>query len=342
MTARPSARGQLPSAASRSKTVKMRHGRKSKSKRFDGYKRHIVADLDGELILACAVTPANRPEEEAAPVLRDDIAHLPSRNVIAELHIDRGYVGSTLVQDVLDARREVICKPWVARNGKLLTKSDFHINMRSHTIRCPAREVERVRARLRRGVRSRSGARCPLRSGCTMASPAAGRTVSIARDEPCNIVCVSSSPLLRAANVYANESPSRIASHTWAESRVGALATSVFGKTCSASDAQPPSRISKLSTASSSERRESHWIQSVCRSRHSSGPMLPMVASLHAVRSRPPPQERLLSLRTLRAADRTHVPEVMASSRTAARCRTSDPLRGGDCCRWEARATKGY
>jgi hypothetical protein len=44
----------------------MRHGRKSKSKRFNGYKRHIARDLDSKLILSCAVAPANRPEEEAA------------------------------------------------------------------------------------------------------------------------------------------------------------------------------------------------------------------------------------------------------------------------------------
>lgn len=161
----------------------MRHGRKSKSKRFNGYKRHIAADLDSELILACAVTPANRPEEEAAPVLRDDIGHLPDRNVIAELHIDRGYIGSTLVQDVLKAHREVICKPWVARNGKLFAKSDFHINMRAHTIQCPAGEVERFEPGSVVEFDPEACARCPLRSQCTMASPAVGRTVSIAQDE---------------------------------------------------------------------------------------------------------------------------------------------------------------
>jgi hypothetical protein len=161
----------------------MRHGRKSKSKRFNGYKRHIAADLDSDLILACAVTPANRPEEEAAPVLRDDIAHLPTRNVIAELHIDRGYVGSTLVQDVLEARREVLCKPWVARNGKLFSKSDFLIDMRARTIRCPAGEVERFEPGSVVEFDPEVCARCPLRPACTMASPAAGRTVSIAHDE---------------------------------------------------------------------------------------------------------------------------------------------------------------
>jgi hypothetical protein len=161
----------------------MRHGRKSKSKRFNGYKRHIAADLDSHLILACAITPANRPEEEAAPALREDIAHLPSRNVIGELHIDRGYIGSTLVHDVLEARREVLCKPWVARNGNLFTKSDFHIDMRTHTIRCPAGEVERFEPGSVVEFDPEACARCPLRSGCTMASPSAGRTVSIAKDE---------------------------------------------------------------------------------------------------------------------------------------------------------------
>jgi hypothetical protein len=51
----------------------MRHGRKSKTKLFHGYKRHIGVDLDTTLVLACAVTPANRPEEEAAPTLKADI-----------------------------------------------------------------------------------------------------------------------------------------------------------------------------------------------------------------------------------------------------------------------------
>jgi len=90
----------------------MRHGRKSKSKRFDGYKGHIGLDLDLGLVLACAITPANRPEEEAAPALLDDVAHYPDRNRIAELHIDRGYIGSSLVTSVLKHGGEVLCNIW--------------------------------------------------------------------------------------------------------------------------------------------------------------------------------------------------------------------------------------
>ena len=48
----------------------MRHGRKSKSKRFNGFKRHVALDLDTDLILAGTVMPANRPEAEAAPALK--------------------------------------------------------------------------------------------------------------------------------------------------------------------------------------------------------------------------------------------------------------------------------
>jgi hypothetical protein len=162
----------------------MRHGRKSKSKRFNGYKRHIAADLDTRLILACAVTPANRPEDEAAPELRDDVARLPDRCEIGQLFIDRGYIGSTLVQDVLARRGEVLCKPWVARNGQLFRKSDFKINIRLRTIRCPAGEIEHFEPGSVVEFDPEACARCPLRSDCTMASHDKGRTISIAHDEP--------------------------------------------------------------------------------------------------------------------------------------------------------------
>ena len=41
----------------------MRHGRKSRSLFVDGYKRHIVRDLDSGLIPVVGVTAANAPEQ---------------------------------------------------------------------------------------------------------------------------------------------------------------------------------------------------------------------------------------------------------------------------------------
>lgn len=159
----------------------MRHGRKSKSQLFNGYKRHIAIDLDTTLILAGAVLPANRPEGEAAPALKADIDRMQRR--IAEAHMDRGYIASPLVDEVLAEGGEVICKPWVARNGELFTKAEFKINMREMTITCPAGEVEHIDLGADIEFDAAACDRCELRAKCTSASPGTGRSVSIAENE---------------------------------------------------------------------------------------------------------------------------------------------------------------
>ncbi|MEK7423130.1 MAG: IS1182 family transposase [Actinomycetota bacterium] len=159
----------------------MRHGRKSKSKRFNGYKRHLATDLDTTLIVACAVTPANRPEDEAAPQLKSDVEKMQRR--IQEVHIDRGYITSPVVREVLDAGGVVLCKPWVPRNGERFTKADFKINLRDMTITCPAGEVEQIDLGADVEFNPEACARCPSRAACTTAGRGHGRSVSIADDE---------------------------------------------------------------------------------------------------------------------------------------------------------------
>lgn len=160
----------------------MRHGRKSKSKRFNGYKRHIAADLDSGLVVACAVTPANVAEERATEPLRRDIAEQGLK--IRELYIDRAYINSELAQTVL-ARTAVFCKPWRQHNtrGKLFSKSDFHLDLRRHTITCPGGETERFEAGQVVEFDPEACGRCKLRSQCTMANEANGRMVSMSEDE---------------------------------------------------------------------------------------------------------------------------------------------------------------
>ncbi|WP_438024005.1 transposase [Sorangium sp. So ce233] len=120
----------------------MRHGRKSRSKRFDGYKEHIARDLDLPVIVACAVTPANRPEEEGAAPIAEDIQRQRLR--LGELHIDRAYVNSPVVDDVIRDGGQVFSKPWGqrARSPDLISKRDFKIDLRAKTITCPAGQVE--------------------------------------------------------------------------------------------------------------------------------------------------------------------------------------------------------
>ena len=160
----------------------MRHGRKSKSKRFNGFKQHVGLDLDTDLIVACAVTPANRPEEEATPELQQDVER--QQRQVSELHIDRAYVNSSLVAEVLKTGGEVLAKPWALRNSqKLFTKGDFKINMRDRTITCPAGQVESFEPGDVVEFDPETCGPCPLRGQCTHSASGRGRTIRIAEDE---------------------------------------------------------------------------------------------------------------------------------------------------------------
>jgi hypothetical protein len=75
----------------------MRHGRKSRSVRVDGYKRHVLHDLDTGLIRAVGVTPANAPEASVTEAISADLSHQGA--TLVELHIDRAYLSSHLVRE---------------------------------------------------------------------------------------------------------------------------------------------------------------------------------------------------------------------------------------------------
>lgn len=159
----------------------MRHGRKTKSKRFNGYKRHLAIDLDTLLVLAVAVLPANRPEQEAAPNLVADIT--AQGLTITSLYIDRGYINAPIVDEVLARRGAVICRPWLAQNGSLFSKRAFQINMRDRTITCPAGEQQPIILGAKVEFPAETCRACPLRAKCTDAAPDRGRSVAIAENE---------------------------------------------------------------------------------------------------------------------------------------------------------------
>lgn len=161
----------------------MRHGRKSSSKRFNGFKSHIAMDLDSDLILACAVTPANRSEEEGVPLLRDDLA-IPSYD-IHELFIDRGYIANADVRAMADAGRTVVCKPWAQPNGRFFPKAAFHIDIRKKLITCPNGKQRAFELGTTVRFAATDCRQCPKRSACTGgALEVQGRHVQIAEDEP--------------------------------------------------------------------------------------------------------------------------------------------------------------
>jgi hypothetical protein len=164
--------------------AEMRHGRKSKSKRFNGYKQHVSTDLDTNLIIACTVTPANRPEEEATPELEADMSRLGM--VPAELFIDRAYLNSSLAENVVREGGQIICKPWRGgqANPDLFGKRDFTINVRSGTITCPAGQVESFDPGQVVEFDPEACGPCQVRARCTRAASGKGRTVTMGDNEP--------------------------------------------------------------------------------------------------------------------------------------------------------------
>ena len=161
--------------------AEMRHGRKTKSKRFNGYKRHLAIDLDTLLVLAVAVLPANRPEQDAAPALVADIT--AQGLIIDSLYIDRAYINAPIVDEILARRGTIICRPWRSRNGEHFSKSDFVLNMRDRTITCPAGEQQHITLGAKVEFPAETCRDCPLRAKCTDAGPERGRTVAIAENE---------------------------------------------------------------------------------------------------------------------------------------------------------------
>lgn len=160
--------------------AEMRHGRKNRNYTFNGYKRHIATDLDSSLIVAVAVTPANLSEHLAMEVLQDDLS--AQQIVVDELYIDRGYIASDVVDDVLADGGEVICRPWQYSNQGRFTKTDFHINIRDRTITCPEGETQHFRFGATVSFPTAICQGCPSRKQCTTTS-SGGRQVRIAPDE---------------------------------------------------------------------------------------------------------------------------------------------------------------
>jgi len=159
----------------------MRHGRKSKSKRFNGYKRHLARDLDTGLILACALVAANRPEEDSAADLKADLDRF--KRDIGGLFIDRAYINAPIVADTEARGGKIICRPWATRNGQHFPKSSFDINIRNRTITCPEGRTEPFHFGTTVEFDPEHCDSCPSRARCTDSSPGHGRTVSIADNE---------------------------------------------------------------------------------------------------------------------------------------------------------------
>jgi len=158
--------------------AEMRHGRKSRRVRVDGYKRHVMRDLDSELVVAVGITPANVPEAKVAGGIKSDLDR--QQIILKELHIDRAYLSSLLVSE-RSAELEIFCKAWPVRAGAFFPKTAFTIDWEREMLRCPQGIEMSCQPGKVVHFPTETCAVCPQRSRCTGSKT--GRSVKVHADE---------------------------------------------------------------------------------------------------------------------------------------------------------------
>lgn len=163
----------------------MRHGRKSQSQSFEGYKASLVAETEHGVILATDVHPANVADREPVKELLAAAESSAEQNV-ARMIGDTAYGDVGTREEIGQRGVEVIAKvPPVSRRKGCFSVEDFKIEERRGCAICPAGKRSARRHRIYfhgdgwRYVFSRDDCdACALRKQCTM-SKAKGRSISV-------------------------------------------------------------------------------------------------------------------------------------------------------------------
>jgi len=164
----------------------MRHGRKSHSKAFDGYKASVVAETTNGVILATDIRAGNVHDSEGAAQLVTKAAECSGQDVDCMLG-DTAYGNMEIRAEVEALGVEVVAKvPPGTRKGMFGLK-DFRIDKKRGVARCPAGKRSLRRDEIRgddpgwRYVFSRNDCGpCTLRNQCTKGAKTA-RVVQITR-----------------------------------------------------------------------------------------------------------------------------------------------------------------
>lgn len=155
----------------------MRHGRKSQSYKFTGYKRFFIVVGGGRLVAGALAQPANLPEADATPQLLHD---LERHGDVQGLDFDRGFLASKVIEDLQVRGVEIRCKPWRSRNGSRFPKGRFAVDLVAGTATCPSKVTVPIRTSAkghRKATWGRNCEACSLREACTGAEK--GRSIQI-------------------------------------------------------------------------------------------------------------------------------------------------------------------
>ncbi len=182
--------GRIPSATD----PEQRHGRKSKSHRFNGHKGAVATDRDSQILLDADVLAGSASDAEGV-LGQVERVEANTGEPVAETLGDCVYGSGETRQAFADAGRELVAKvPQEGSNRGLFPKSGFLLDLLHDTVTCPGGETTGAFTVQKDGGKLFAfGAvcgGCPLREQCTTA--AGGRTVRVHPQEE----------LLQAARAY--------------------------------------------------------------------------------------------------------------------------------------------
>jgi hypothetical protein len=159
-----------------------RHGHKTAAHGFDGYKAHVAADPDSEIITAAEVSPATRGDATVAPTLLGDLVQAQDEPTAGGVVYGDSAYGTGAHLAWLDPQglTPMVKTALPAAPGGRFAKDQFRIDLAAGTVSCPARVTVAIRPARRGGGRAGFGvvcSVCPLRQACT--SSVGGRVVAV-------------------------------------------------------------------------------------------------------------------------------------------------------------------
>lgn len=169
-----------------------RHGHKTASRGFDGYKGHVAIDPDSEIITAVDVTAGNVGDGAVAKTLLADVlpsteedkvqdtSHAPAEEPL-EVFGDASYGTADVVETLEQAGIEpnVKVQPPAARAG-MYSQDAFTIDVTANTVCCPAGQLVPLRRSKDGAGHASFGASCndcPHKPNCTTSKD--GRSVNV-------------------------------------------------------------------------------------------------------------------------------------------------------------------
>jgi hypothetical protein len=149
----------------------MRHGRKSSSRRFDGYKAHLTLEPESGLLTAITTTEGSRYDGDALPELLEQTSP-------PLLGGDTAYAGPEQRAEALE-QGTVVLTP--TAEATPYHKDSFALDEEAGTVTCPAGQTARIGKQGRVKFPAKSCRVCPFQGECNPSGK--GRALSIGAHE---------------------------------------------------------------------------------------------------------------------------------------------------------------